>query len=273
MVRDLKQRFVDGLILVLAADHRGARARARARGGAGDRDRHAAEGHARRHGAAEVAARRGRGGAPPARGRPAADRVRQRPARRRCRARRAGSATSTACARAGSSATSALCVVADDFMVEPGRRAAERLLARARPDAIFCANDLLAVGALAALRDAQASTCRGDVAVVGMDNTGLSRADVADADHDRPRLGRARPHRRRAAVRADRATRRASRESVSVEPRLVVRASSGAARVSAVAERAAGCSRAGATRDQAGVALSGRESLFLLIPVLIPSSC
>ena len=80
MLRDLKQRFVDGLILVLAADHRGARARARAGGGAGDRDRHAAEGHARRHGAAEVAARRGRGRAPPARRRPAADRVRQRAA-------------------------------------------------------------------------------------------------------------------------------------------------------------------------------------------------
>ena len=40
-------------------------------------------------------------------------------------------------------------------MVEPGRRAAERLLARTRPDAILCANDLLAVGVLAALREAR----------------------------------------------------------------------------------------------------------------------
>ena len=38
-------------------------------------------------------------------------------------------------------------------MIEPGRRATERLLARVRPDAILCANDLLAIGALAALRE------------------------------------------------------------------------------------------------------------------------
>ena len=54
-----------------------------------------------------------------------------------------------------------------------GRRAAERLLARGRPDAIFCANDLLAVGALAALRDAGLDV-PGDVALVGMDNSDLS---------------------------------------------------------------------------------------------------
>ena len=39
MVRDLKHRFVDGLILVLAAPDRRSRRRAAARGGAGDRDR------------------------------------------------------------------------------------------------------------------------------------------------------------------------------------------------------------------------------------------
>src|SRR5205085_8617696 len=38
--------------------------------------------------------------------------------------------------------------VAADFTIEAGRDAAERLLARVRPDAIFCANDLLALGAL-----------------------------------------------------------------------------------------------------------------------------
>src|SRR6185312_14125876 len=58
-----------------------------------------------------------------------------------------------------------LSVVADDFMVEPGRRAVEQLLARGTPDAIFCANDLLAVGALAALRDAHIDV-PGQVAVV-----------------------------------------------------------------------------------------------------------
>src|SRR5688500_7455989 len=64
----------------------------------------------------------------------------------------------------------ALIEVAADFMIEPGRRAAERLLARTRPDAILCANDLLAIGALAALRDAGLDV-PGDVALVGMDNT------------------------------------------------------------------------------------------------------
>ncbi len=63
--------------------------------------------------------------------------------------------------------------VADDFMVEPGRRAAELLLARVRPDAILCANDLLAVGVLGALRDARLDVPE-QVALVGMDNSDLS---------------------------------------------------------------------------------------------------
>jgi LacI family transcriptional regulator, galactose operon repressor len=63
--------------------------------------------------------------------------------------------------------------VADDFMIEPGREAVERLLARTTPDAIFCANDLLALGALSALRAAGLDVPR-DVALVGMDNTNLS---------------------------------------------------------------------------------------------------
>ena len=62
---------------------------------------------------------------------------------------------------------------ASGFMVEPGRRAAELLLARVRPDAILCANDLLAVGVLAALRDAGLDV-PGQVALVGMDNCELS---------------------------------------------------------------------------------------------------
>jgi LacI family transcriptional regulator len=64
--------------------------------------------------------------------------------------------------------------VADDFMIEPGSRATARLLARIRPDAILCANDLLAVGALSALRTAGLAV-PADVALVGMDNTPLSR--------------------------------------------------------------------------------------------------
>jgi LacI family transcriptional regulator len=120
----------------------------------------------------------------------------------------------------------ALCVVADDFMVEPGRRAVEQLLAGGTPDAILCANDLLAVGTLAALRDRQIDVPR-DVAVVGMDNTALSEMTwpaLSSID-----LGSA----ERARVAAELLFKRIedpSRppESLSVEPRLVVRASSGA---------------------------------------------
>src|SRR4029079_18084990 len=66
-----------------------------------------------------------------------------------------------------------LCAVADDFSAEPGRRAVERLLERAAPAYDCCANDLIAVGALAALRERHIDEPK-DVAVVGMDNTGLS---------------------------------------------------------------------------------------------------
>jgi LacI family transcriptional regulator len=116
--------------------------------------------------------------------------------------------------------------VASDFMVEPGRRAAELLLERARPDAILCANDLLAVGALTALRDAGLDV-PGDVAVVGMDNTELSRLTwptLTTID-----LGSA----ERARIAAELLLRRIERpgrkvRTVGVEPALVVRASSGA---------------------------------------------
>jgi LacI family transcriptional regulator len=120
----------------------------------------------------------------------------------------------------------ALIEVAADFMVEPGRQAAERLLARVRPDAIFCANDLLAVGALAALRAANLDV-PGDVSVVGMDNTVLSELTwpaLTTID-----LGSA----ERAQIAAELLLKRIEHparkvRSVGVEPRLVVRASSGA---------------------------------------------
>ena len=119
----------------------------------------------------------------------------------------------------------ALVEVATDFTVEPGREAAVRLLARARPDAIFCTNDLLAVGALAALHDAGLDV-PGDVALVGMDNTPLSElvwpplttVDLASAE--------------RARIAAELLLERIEGSEVeprvvSVEPSLVVRASSG----------------------------------------------
>jgi LacI family transcriptional regulator len=116
--------------------------------------------------------------------------------------------------------------VAADFMIEPGRRATERLLARERPDAILCANDLLAIGALAALRDAGRDV-PGDVAIVGMDNTPLS--EVTWPTLTTVDLGSS----ERARIAAEMLLERIedpAREPrvVGVEPRLIVRASSGA---------------------------------------------
>lgn len=120
----------------------------------------------------------------------------------------------------------ALCEVADDFMVEPGRCAAERLLARTKPDAIFCANDLLAVGALSALRTANLDV-PGDLALVGMDNTGLSELTWPPLTTiDLGSSERARIAAELLLKRIERPGRRL--QSVGVEPRLVVRASSGA---------------------------------------------
>jgi LacI family transcriptional regulator len=120
----------------------------------------------------------------------------------------------------------ALVEVADDFMIEPGREAAERLLQRTKPDAIFCANDLLALGALSALR-AAGLDCPRDVALVGMDNTNLSlvtsppltTVDIGSGE-------RARIAAELLLARIEQPNRRA--RSVGVEPRLVIRESCGA---------------------------------------------
>lgn len=68
-------------------------------------------------------------------------------------------------------------IVADDFTYEAGEAATVELLDRARPDAIVCANDLLALGAMRALRD-RGLDVPGDVAVTGMDDTDLARMSV-----------------------------------------------------------------------------------------------
>jgi LacI family transcriptional regulator len=116
--------------------------------------------------------------------------------------------------------------VAADFMIEPGRRATERLLERERPDAILCANDLLAIGALAALRDAGLDVPR-DVAIVGMDNTPLS--EVTWPTLTTVDLGSSERARIAAELLLERIEDPARKPRVvGVEPRLVVRASSGA---------------------------------------------
>jgi len=117
--------------------------------------------------------------------------------------------------------------VADDFMIAPGRRATEDLLGRTDMDAIFCANDLLALGALRALREAAVDVPR-QVALVGMDNTVLT--EIAWPPLSSVDLGSA----ERARIAAELLVKRIESRSrkprvVGVEPRLVVRASSGAA--------------------------------------------
>ncbi len=121
----------------------------------------------------------------------------------------------------------ALIETAPDFTIEAGREAVERLIARTRPDAIFCANDLLALGALSALRSAGLDVPR-DVALVGMDNTNLSAVtspplttiDLGSAE-------RARIAAELLLARIEHPGRKA--RNVGVEPRLVVRDSCGAA--------------------------------------------
>ena len=110
-------------------------------------------------------------------------------------------------------------------MVEPGRSATVRLLGRVRPDALLCANDLLAVGALAALREAGLDVPR-DVALVGMDNSALSEVTwpaLTTVD-----LGSGERARIAAELLLERIE-QPDREPavVGVQPRLVVRASSG----------------------------------------------
>jgi DNA-binding LacI/PurR family transcriptional regulator len=80
-----------------------------------------------------------------------------------------------------------------DWSGRSGLAAAERLVAAGPPDAIFAGNDLMAMGALVALRRAGLSV-PGDVAVCGFDN--VPGAEVADpslttVDQDHEALGRA----------------------------------------------------------------------------------
>jgi LacI family transcriptional regulator len=117
--------------------------------------------------------------------------------------------------------------VAEDFMVEPGARATARLIERARPDAIFCANDLLALGAVSTLR-ATGLDVPGDVAVVGMDDSSV--AALIWPSLTSVNLGSAERGRLAAELllkRIERPNRRP--RTLGVEPRLVVRASSEAA--------------------------------------------
>ena len=83
-------------------------------------------------------------------------------------------------------------VVAGDYTEEGGRAAAARMFAEQnRPTAIVAANDLSAIGVLAAARAAGISVPN-DLSVVGYDNTALSHngyVDMTTVDYPRHRMG------------------------------------------------------------------------------------
>jgi LacI family transcriptional regulator len=113
---------------------------------------------------------------------------------------------------------------ATDFTHDAGDKATTDLLARYRPDALICANDLLAIGALRALR-AAGLRVPDDVAVVGIDNTEL--AELATPALTSVSLGSEERGRIAAAMLLDRLGERGRPpQRASVSPRLVVRASS-----------------------------------------------
>lgn len=121
-----------------------------------------------------------------------------------------------------------LVAVGGAFTFGAGHLAARELFARARPDALFCADDLIAVGAMRALADLGLRV-PGDVAVVGMDDTEL--ASMSTPALSTVSLGSTERARIAARLLLDRLAEpvRAPRH-LTVAPHLVVRESSGGAR-------------------------------------------
>lgn len=115
-------------------------------------------------------------------------------------------------------------VEAADFTYRAGLAATGVLLDQASPDALICANDLLAVAAMRVLTDRGLCVPQ-DVALVGMDNTdvtGLVTPTLSSVD-----LGAAERARRAAQLLVERlADPDAPRQRVTVSPRLTVRGSS-----------------------------------------------
>jgi DNA-binding LacI/PurR family transcriptional regulator len=100
-----------------------------------------------------------------------------------------------ALAAAGLPAAGELVVEVDKYRRPDGAAAVRRLLSRGEPpDAVFCCNDLLALGAIRALHDAGLSVPR-DVAVVGWD-------DIEDGRYSTPSLTTVSPDKRQIAASA-----------------------------------------------------------------------
>jgi DNA-binding LacI/PurR family transcriptional regulator len=95
------------------------------------------------------------------------------PAIRQCADRRSGAGR--ALRTAGLPAHAIVDVVVPEMNAKGGRLAAERLLAGDLPDAVFCANDLLALGVLRAFLQAGVRVPQ-DVALIGYDDIEFSSA-------------------------------------------------------------------------------------------------
>ncbi len=121
-------------------------------------------------------------------------------------------------------ATGALVQTAADFSVDSGTAAMGQLLARETPDAVICANDLLAIGAMQAVR-AHSLSVPDHIAIVGVDDTYL-----AELVH--PALTSVSLHaRKRGRLAAELLLERIADptlpvRSITVEPDLLIRASS-----------------------------------------------
>lgn len=107
--------------------------------------------------------------------------------------RRAGARR--AMARTGRVGTDLIELITSDLTVDEGRRAGERLLglpAGRRPTAVFCANDLLALGFLQEMTR-QGASVPGDVAIVGYDDIEFAAAaavPLTSVRQPRRQLGR-----------------------------------------------------------------------------------
>ena len=125
----------------------------------------------------------------------------------------------------------ALVEVGGAFTFAAGHAATRRLFARTRPDALFCADDLIAVGAMRALADLKLRVPE-DVAVVSMDDTELARMSTPSLSS--VSLGSTSRAQIAAQLLLDRLAdpARAPRH-LTVAPHLVIRESSGGVRVAA----------------------------------------